>query len=112
MLYALMLAADPPPTPEGGSNFLVQMMPFLLIAAAFYFVMILPMRKQEKQRKALIAQLKKNDKIVNSGGVVGVVDSIKEKEDEVFLKGGVRITLSSIVKVYPPEEANKEQKGG
>ncbi|MBV9122604.1 MAG: preprotein translocase subunit YajC, partial [Planctomycetes bacterium] len=82
------------------------------IFVAFYFLMILPAQRKEKQRKAqILAHLKKNDKIVNTGGIIGIVDSIKEKDDEVVLRGGMRITLSSIERVVP-EDAGKEQKAG
>jgi preprotein translocase subunit YajC len=85
--------------------------PFVLIAVFFYFILIAPMKRQEKQRQALVANLKKNDKIINSGGIIGIVESIKEKENEVVLKGGLRVTKASIVQVVT-EEAPKEQKEG
>ena len=69
------------------------------------------MKRQEKQRQALVSTLKKNDKIINSGGIIGIVESVKEKENEVVLKGGLRVTKASIVQVVT-EEAPKEQKQG
>jgi preprotein translocase subunit YajC len=59
----------------------------------------------------LVAALKKNDKIINSGGIIGVVESIKEKENEVVLRGGLRVTKSSIVQIVT-EDTTKEQKEG
>ena len=81
------------------------------IAALFYFLMIAPMKRQEKQRQALVSTLKRNDKIINSGGIIGIVESVKEKENEVVLKGGLRVTKASIVQVVT-EDAPKEQKEG
>jgi preprotein translocase subunit YajC len=107
MLYGWLLIlaqeADKPRSP-GWLDF----MPFLAIAVLFYFLMIAPMRRQEKQRQALVATLKKNDKIINSGGIIGIVESVKEKENEVVLKGGLRVTKASIVQVVT-EETPKEQ---
>jgi preprotein translocase subunit YajC len=111
MLFSLLLLAEegqgqaaPSGSPFGGI-----MIPMLLIFLVwFYFLSIRPQRAQEKQRKALVAALKKNDRIINSGGIIGVVDSIKEKEDEVVLKGGIRILRSSIQRVIPPEEPANE----
>jgi preprotein translocase subunit YajC len=113
MWPTLLLLADQAAAPEasGGQPPWLSFAPWILILVAFYFIMIMPMRRQEKQRKAQIATLKKNDKIINRGGIIGIVDSIKEKEDEVVLRGGVRITLSSIERVVP-EDAGKEQKAG
>jgi preprotein translocase YajC subunit len=90
------------------SNPLTSFLPILLMLVVGYFLLFRPMQKQEKQRQALVLSLKKNDKVVTSGGIIGVVDAIKEKEDEVVLKGGLHITKSSIVRVVKPEEAAKE----
>ena len=51
MLYALIIAAEQA-TPDGPG--LLSFLPFILIAVAFYFLMVMPMRRQEKQRQALI----------------------------------------------------------
>jgi len=85
-------------------------LPFIAIAALFYFLMIAPMKRQEKQRQALVSTLKKNDKIINSGGIIGIVESVKEKENEVVLKGGLRVTKASIVQVVTEEAQQKEGK--
>lgn len=74
----------------------------------FYLFLLRPQQRQEKERLRMISQLKKNDKIINQGGIIGIIDSIKEREDEVVLKGGFKITKSSIVRVVS-EEANKDQ---
>lgn len=74
----------------------------------FYFVLLRPQQRQERDRLRMISLLKKNDKVINQGGIIGVIDSIKEREDEVVLKGGIRITKSSIVRVVT-EEPGKDQ---
>ena len=80
--------------------------------AIIYFVMIRPQRVREKQRKALIDNLKKNDKVVTIGGIHGVVVSCKD--DEVTLKIdealNVKIRVSSAIAHYEgaPEEEGKQ----
>jgi preprotein translocase subunit YajC len=113
MLFALLLAeaTSGQPADNGPGFWFPLLVVGLPILAILYFGMILPMKRQDKQRKNLIATLKRNDKILNQGGIIGVVEAVKDKEDEVVLKGGLRITLSSIVKVIP-EDAGKEQKTG
>jgi len=109
MLSTLLSFADQqPPSDGGGGAGLIGLAPFLLIGLAFIFLIIMPARRQEKQRQALILALKKNDRVVNSGGIIGVVESIKENQDEVVLRGGLRITRSSIQRIIPPEEPAKE----
>lgn len=109
LTLALLLAEDaPPPTTGGGPGGWFVLLQFGLIGIALYVMLIMPSRRQEKQRKELIASLKKNDRIVNSGGIIGIVESIKEADDEVVLRGGLRVTKSSIVKVTRPEDSSKD----
>src|SRR5438270_840161 len=74
----------------------------------FYLFLLRPQQRQERDRLRLISQIKKNDKIVNQGGIIGVIDTIKEREDEVLLKGGLRITKSSIVRVVSDRPSEPE----
>jgi preprotein translocase YajC subunit len=110
MWALLMLAADPP-QPEGGAPWFMSFVPLLVLVAVGYMLLLRPARNQEQQRKAMVASLKKNDRIVNSGGIIGTVESIKEKEDEVVLRGGLRITKSSIVRVLTEEPARDQKEG-
>src|SRR5712692_3530223 len=110
MLIGLLLAVEETAKQSDAPGWFT-LLPFAGIAVLFYFLMIAPMRRQEKQRQALVSTLKKNDKVINSGGIIGIVESVKEKENEVVLRGGLRITRASIVQVVS-EDANKEQKNG
>jgi preprotein translocase subunit YajC len=111
MWLIFLLAADAPPQqPETGGPWWIGMAPIAAMLVLFYFLLLRPQGKQEKQRKQMVANLKKNDRIVNSGGIIGVVDSVKDQEDEVVLKGGLRITKSSVVRVVPQDESARDQK--
>ncbi|MGE3806832.1 MAG: preprotein translocase subunit YajC [Gemmataceae bacterium] len=84
-------------------------MPFVAIAFFAYFFLIRPQQRQEQQRRDMVSTLKKNDRVVNHGGIIGVVEQIKEKEDEVVLKGGIRIVKSSIVRIMGDEDKDKDK---
>ena len=117
MLSTLLLlvgqAGDAPAQQPGGLSPIFLM---LIIGVLGYFLLMRPMRRQEQQRQTLLSALKKNDKVVTSGGIIGIVASIKEKEDEVTLKVDessnvrLRVTRSSIVRVVGGEESAKVQK--
>jgi preprotein translocase subunit YajC len=79
-----------------------------VLVMMFYLLLLRPQQKQERDRLKLISTLKKNDKIVNSGGIIGVIDSIRESGDEVLLRGGLRITKSSIVRILV-DDSSKDQ---
>jgi preprotein translocase subunit YajC len=120
MLFALQLLADQAADPaqaQPGFNPL-QFAPLIIIFILFYFFMIrAPMKRQEAERKNLYTTLKKNDKVVTSAGIIGIVSSIKENEDEVTLKVDessnvrLRVLKSSIQRILsgdePPKDDNK-----
>lgn len=85
-----------------------QLMPFFLLFMVAYFLFIRPMNRQEAARRAAVSALKRNDRIVTSGGLIGIVETIKENENEVVLKGGIRVTKTSIVDVVPGGDKDKE----
>ncbi|HJZ89520.1 MAG TPA: preprotein translocase subunit YajC [Gemmataceae bacterium] len=85
----------------------------------FGLMMILFFRAQNRQRRELqkaLTALKKNDKVVTSGGILGVVVAIKEAEDEVTLKTDdtsntrVRVLKSSIIKITTGDHTVGEAK--
>jgi preprotein translocase subunit YajC len=66
-----------PPLAEG-TNPLAGMWPILLMIAVFYFLVLRPMKKQEDQRKEKLSQIKRGDKVVLTGGLLGRVSRIDE----------------------------------
>lgn len=108
MLNLFVLLAQQQDAPEGGPP-IFSFLPMIMILMVLYiFIVVRPGQKEQERRKAIFAALKKNDRVINSGGIIGIVDSIKDKEDEVVLKGGVHILKSSIVRVIGPDEQVKE----
>lgn len=80
---------------EGG-NPLVAFLPFILIIVVMYFLMIRPQAKKQKEHKAMIESLAKGDKIMTSGGIVGTIAGIRDKENILLVKvaEGVKIEIS------------------
>jgi preprotein translocase subunit YajC len=111
MFAALLLLAEET-TPQTSAPGWSMFVPFLVMLPLLYLIVIAPGRRQEKQRQSMLATLKKNDKIINSGGIIGIVDSMKEKENEVVLRGGLRITKASIVQVVRDDSAKEQKEGG
>ncbi len=71
-------AAQPAPSP------LLTFVPFLLMIFLFYVLLIKPQRRQQKEREKMISALKKNDHVITSGGICGIVDRIKD--NDVYLR--------------------------
>jgi preprotein translocase subunit YajC len=90
-------------------------LPFIIMGV----MLLMFFRASSKQRKELqnaLSALKKNDKVVTSGGLLGVVVAIKENEDEVTLKVDdtsntrLRVLKSSIVRITSGETTVGEVK--
>ena len=56
------------------------MWPLLIMLPLMYFVLLRPQMKQEKQRKAMLSQLKKGDRVVTNGGMHGEVVAIRDTD--------------------------------
>src|SRR5262249_23022338 len=107
MLFALLFAADPP---QQDVPWYFSMAPLMVIVVIGYLLLLRPAQKQEQQRRALVNALKKGDEVVTQSGIIGVVETIKENKDEIVLRGGIRVTKSSVARIVGPEETTKEQK--
>ena len=57
-----------------------QFIPLILIFVIFYFFLIRPQQKKVKEHKAMVENLKRGDKVVTSGGIVGTVERIIDKD--------------------------------
>ena len=64
-------------TPTGGGG-LFGMLPLLLLIPLMYFVMIRPQQKRQKQWQEMLGSIKTGDKVTTSGGIRGVILSIKD----------------------------------
>ena len=57
---------------------------YLLIFVAIYFIMIRPQVKQQKEHTSMLQNLKKGDKVISQGGIVGSISNIKGKNKEII----------------------------
>jgi preprotein translocase subunit YajC len=62
---------------------LISLMPLVLIFVVFYFLLIRPQQKKMKAHRELIAALKRGDKVLTAGGIIGTV--VKVEEDNTLL---------------------------
>lgn len=83
--------------------------PLILIFAVFYFLIIRPQSKKYKEHQEMVNNLKVGNKVVTTGGIIGVVKSIDKDENlvEVEIASGVSI---KVVKQYVAELVKSEIK--
>jgi len=83
----------------GGLGGLGGLLPIVLIFVVFWFLLIRPQQKRMKEHKGMIATLKRGDKIVTGGGIIGTVTKVvddSEVQVEIAKDVKVRISRSTI----------------
>jgi len=63
---------------QGGMGGLAQFLPIVLVIGVFYFLLIRPQQKRQKQLQETISSLKIGDRVVTTGGVVGVITAVRD----------------------------------
>ena len=92
----------------GGLGSAGQFLPIVLIFGVFYFLLIRPQQQRQKEMKRMIAALKRGDRVVTGGGIIGVVQKTKNGEVEVEIAPNVRVTVlrDTVTSVVKPTAAN------
>ena len=96
-----------------------QFAPLVLIFAVFYFLLIRPQQQKQKEMRGMLAALKRGDKVVTGGGILGVVQKVPMVQDkdgkqiasneiEVEIAPNLRVTVlrETITSVIKPVAAN------
>jgi preprotein translocase subunit YajC len=94
-------------------NPMMQFLPLMIIMfAVMYFLIIRPQKQKEKKRQGMIANVRKQDRIVTAGGVHGVVVSVKENEVIVRIDDAkdvkIKIDKSAITSISVPKGEQEE----
>ena len=73
---------------------IAQFIPLILIFVIFYFFLIRPQQKKVKDHKLMVDNLKRGDKVITSGGIVGTVERIIDNDKaEVLISDNVKVEI-------------------
>lgn len=81
----------------GAGGFSLQgLLPFILIFIIFYFLLIRPQQKRVKQHKLMVESLKRGNKVLTAGGILGVVTKAIDGSETVSVEisSGVTVELA------------------
>ena len=71
-----------------------QFIPLILIFVIFYFFLIRPQLKKVKEHKLMVENLKRGDKVVTSGGIVGTIERVVDNDKvEVLISENVKVEI-------------------
>jgi preprotein translocase subunit YajC len=77
-----------------GSAFdLMSILPLILIFVVFYFLLIRPQQKKVKDHRERISKVKRGDRIVTGGGIIGTVTKDLGEDIQVEIAEGVRVKI-------------------
>jgi preprotein translocase subunit YajC len=78
----------------GGLGGLESLLPLVLIFVVFYFLLIRPQQKKQKQHREMLAAVRRGDRVVTAGGIIGqVVRVVNDSELIIEIADGVRVRL-------------------
>ena len=74
------------PGAQAQTNPILSFLPLILMFVVFYFLLIRPQQKRQQEHTAMVKNLKKGDRVVTSGGIIGTVHTLQD--DYIVLKVG------------------------
>ena len=73
---------------------IAQFIPLILIFVIFYFFLIRPQQKKVKDHKLMVDNLKRGDKVITSGGIIGTIERVVDAEKvEVLISDNVKVEI-------------------
>jgi len=77
-----------------------QYLPLIILLVAFglifYFMLIRPQRKRQNEMNTLLAGLKRGDKVMTAGGIIGEIDSIGDTSVVLLLEEGAKLRMAKL----------------
>lgn len=86
---AFLLAAAP-----SAQNPLVAWVPMILIFGIMYVLLFLPMRRRQKALQKLIEELKRGDRVITNGGLVGEIAEVEPKFIHLKVAPNVKLKIA------------------
>lgn len=99
-----------------GPGLFESLMPLLLIFVVFYFLLIRPQQKKMKQHKEMLSTIRRGDRVVTGGGILGSVTKvISDTELQVEIADGVKVRVERsmvsgvVAKTEPADKADNDK---
>ena len=92
---------------QGISSFI----PLILIFVIFYFFLIRPQQKKVKEHKKMVESLKRGDKVITTGGIVGSIERIIDEDKvEVSISDDVKVEVVRATGIHSLLNATEPKK--
>jgi preprotein translocase subunit YajC len=100
----------------GNADAMVQILPIVLIIVVMYFLLMRPQQQKAKQLREMLAALRRGDRVVTGGGIIGTIAKVVNDEEVlVDIADGMRVrivrsTITSVLAKTEPVKADKAEK--
>ncbi|MEO2042847.1 MAG: preprotein translocase subunit YajC [Pirellulales bacterium] len=117
LIVLQLFAADSKP-PAGPLELLITYFPMVLIVVAAWFLLYRPERERMRKQRELLANVKKNDRVITASGIIGTVSSVDREQDRVVLKvdessnAKITFTLASVNRVLTDSDNGNTTSAG
>ncbi len=92
----------------GAASAFTSFVPLILIFAIMYFLLIRPQQKKVKQHQAMVSALRRGDRVVTQGGLIGKVTRVKDDDTEIEVELApnvkVQVIRSTVAQVVSKTE--------
>ena len=97
-----------------GQNPLELFLPLILIFVVFYVLLIRPQQKRMKEHRNMLGALRRGDRVVTGGGIIGTITKAADDELTVEISEGVRVkvlrgTVSSVLAKPEPAKGGRSR---
>lgn len=97
----------------GGLGAMGQLLPIVAIFVIFYFLLIRPQQRKAKEHKALLASVRRGDRVVTGGGILGMVTKVLDDNYvQVEIAEGVKVRVLKSTIADIPSRTAPAQSGG
>ena len=90
--------------PTATPNPILSFVPIILIFVIFYFLLIRPQQQKQKQHAEMVSKLKKGDHVVTTGGIHGIISTVKDRTVLVKIDENVKIEVQKNCITYVGKE--------
>ncbi len=87
-------------------------LPIILIFIVFYILLIRPQQKKVKQHREMLNNLRRGDKIITSGGIIGTINKVADNREllvQVSENVEIKIAPGMVADLYTSTETEKKQ---
>jgi len=117
-LVDIVYAMGAPPggsAPGGAAGGFASLVPLILMFVIFYFLLIRPQQKKAKEHREMVNSLRKGDRIMTSGGILGQIVALDEETISMEIADKVRIKVgrgyvASLMNQKPSQEQKDKLK--